>query len=142
MTSIEWLINQLMDSGYGIPKEWREKAKEMHKQEVEITEDTSDGYHTFKVLYDIRKAYNVALFNEWALNDKYSVHKSRKHHDGEYPFGKDNWFIVCAELPTGQISNHYPMDCWDLFNIPEHPKALLPFDGHTTELVIDRLLKI
>ena len=34
MTSIEWLINQLMDSGYGIPKEWREKAKEMHKQEV------------------------------------------------------------------------------------------------------------
>lgn len=23
-----------MDNGYGIPKEWREKAKDMHKQEV------------------------------------------------------------------------------------------------------------
>lgn len=137
-----------------------EQAKAMHEQETTITENTSDGYHTFKILYDIRKAYNVALFNEWgsqqevgikqfesgrsvwAKKAKYNVHKSRKHHDGEYPFGKDTWFIVCAELPTGQISNHYPIEDWDLFNIPEVEKALFQFDGHTTQDVIDRLINI
>jgi hypothetical protein len=124
------------------------------EKETTITENTSDGFHTFKVLYEIRKAYNVALFNEWGsqkerqignqwipLNTKNHVHKSRKHHDGEYPFGKDNWFIVCAELPNGQISNHYPIEDWDLFNIPEVEKALFPFDGHTSEDVIKRLLE-
>jgi hypothetical protein len=156
-----------------------EKYKAMHKIETTITENTSDGYHTFKILYAIRKAYNVALFNEWGRrietldpygrrfgeyeelvehNDvadkyflnalltkiksvpKYYVHKSRRHHNGEFPFGKDNWFIVCAMLPTGQISNHYPIEDWDLFKIPEVEKALFPFDGHTTEDVISRLI--
>jgi hypothetical protein len=120
------------------------KLLETEQNQMQITENTSDGYHTFKTLYEIRKAYNVALFNEWGKYNipLYNVHKSRKHYDGEYPFGKDNWFIVCAELPNGQISNHYTMDDWDLFKIPETEKALFPFDGHTTEDVIDRLLKI
>ena len=26
----------------------------------------SDGYHTFDELYEFRKVYNAALFNEWA----------------------------------------------------------------------------
>jgi hypothetical protein len=33
-TSIEWMIEKLMDKGYGIPKEWREQAKQLHKQEI------------------------------------------------------------------------------------------------------------
>lgn len=158
--SIDWLIGKLLDNGYGVPKEWREEAQAMYKVETEITEDTSDGYHTFKTLYEIRKAYNVALFNDWAEQEtlrpikpmekgfywgyvpKYRVHKSRKHYDGEFPFGKDNWFIVCAELPSGQISNHYPIEDWDLFRVPETPKALFPFDGHATDDVIHRLLTI
>jgi hypothetical protein len=119
-------------------------AREKEREQSLITEDTSDGYHTFKTLYEIRKAYNVALFNEWGKYNipSYNVHKSRRHHDGLYPFGNENWFIVCAELPTGQISNHYTMDNWDLFKIPETEKALFPFDGHTTEDVIQRLLSI
>ena len=28
-------------------------------------EDISDGYHSFKDLYEFRKLYNAALFNEW-----------------------------------------------------------------------------
>jgi hypothetical protein len=152
-----------------------DKAKEMEKEQMKITEDTSDGYHTFKDLYAIRKSYNVALFNGWAkqhytldpcgreigygcIKDwsnfnktfdkinghlpKHLVHKSRRHNDGEYPFGKDNWFIVSAILPTGQISNHYPMEDWDLFMIPETEKALFEFDGHTSQDVIERLLKL
>jgi len=90
--------------------------------------DISDGYHTFGELYEFRKMYNAVLFNEWANpicgvtgfekgvkyvkcktqfeNEdrpvKYDVHKSWKHHDGEYCFGKEKeWFIVSAMLPTG-----------------------------------------
>ena len=54
----------------------------------------SDGYHTFNELYDYRKAYNAAFFNELSKQGLYDVHKSRFHSDGEIPFGDDNWFIV------------------------------------------------
>lgn len=125
------------------------------EKETTITENTSDGYHTFKELYKFRKAYNVALFNEWGSQTivekkvggaiietigKYNVHKSWKHHDGELCFG-GGWFIVVAVLQTGQITNHYKAEDWDLFNIPEVEKALFPFDGHTSEDVIKRLLE-
>lgn len=121
----------------------------------------SDGYHTFNELYAFRKAYNAALFNEWAedwrsiqtMKDathpeiklavknskgKYDVHKSERHFDGELCFG-GGWFIVVAILPTGQISNHYKMEDWDLFKIPVSEKAKYEFDGHTGEDVINRL---
>ena len=100
----------------------------------------SDGYHTFNELYDYRKAYNAAFFNELAKQGLYDVHKSRLHSDGEIPFGDDNWFIVMAELPTGQISNHYEIKDWDLFNIPEKEKANA-WDGHSPKDVYERLVK-
>lgn len=100
----------------------------------------SDGYHTFNELYDYRKAYNAAFFNELAKQGLYDVHKSRLHSDGEVPFGDDNWFIVMAELPTGQISNHYEMKDWDLFDIPEKDKANV-YDGHSPQDVYERLVK-
>ena len=122
---------------------------------MEDKSQISDGYHTFEELYDIRLAYNVALFNIWAKLDndylqpvghysddvcKYNVHKSWKHSDGKWCFGnKKEWFIVVAKLPDGQISNHYPAKDWNLFNIPEVEKALFEFDGHTTQDVIDIL---
>lgn len=114
----------------------------------------SDGYHTFNELYEFRKIYNAKLFNEWAnqkgFDDginyhhdipKYDVHKSLKHHDGELCFG-GGWFIVVAVLPTGQISNHYKVEDWDLFNIPDEEKAKYEFDGHTGSDVLERLKKI
>lgn len=101
-------------------------------------EDISDGYHTFKELYEFRKLYNAALFNEWAKNGKVEVYKSKRHFDGEECFG-GGWFIVVAILPTGQISNHYELKDWDLFKIPECEKSRYEFDGHTSEDVIKRL---
>ena len=100
--------------------------------------EVSDGYHTFNELYEYRMLYNAALFNEFAKQGLYDVHKSRKHSDGEYPFGDSNWFIVMAELPTGQISNHYEMKDWDLFHVPEKEKANV-WDGHTPKDVSERL---
>ena len=118
-----------------------------------------DAYHSFGELYEFRKMYNAALFNEWAkippyglipallwkpseyLNNTdslYRVHKSWKHYDGELCFG-GGWFIVSAMLPTGQISNHYKAEDWDLFKIPETEKALFEFDGHTGKDVLERL---
>lgn len=108
------------------------------KKQTQIDGNTSDGYHTFNELYEFRKAYNAALFNEWAASGKHHVHKSWRHHDGELCFG-GGWFIVVAVLPTGQISNHYEAKDWDLFAVPETERALFMFDGHTGADVIARL---
>jgi hypothetical protein len=105
-----------------------------------ITGDTSDGYHTFNELYDYRRVYNAKLFNEWALREKYDVHKSWKHSDGNDCFG-GGWFVVVAELPTGQITNHYEAKYWDDFAIPEKPTAN-KYDGHTPQEVLDRIAQL
>ena len=133
---------------------------------IENIRHLSDGYHTFDELYEFRKMYNAVLFNEWSKNymqqyntykdidkDKlhpeiklmlknlkanYNVHKSWKHHDGEECFG-GGWFIVSAMLPTGLISNHYKMEDWGLFKVPEVEKALYEFDEHTGADVLQRL---
>jgi hypothetical protein len=99
----------------------------------------SDGYHTFNELYEYRKLYNAALFNEWARFDipHFGVHKSTRHSDGEECFG-GGWFIVVADLPTGQISNHYKMEDFHLFKIPECEKAT-EWDGHTPQQAAERL---
>ena len=101
--------------------------------------ELSDGWHTFNDLYEFRKLYNAVLFNEWADRNLYQVHKSIYHNDGELCFG-GGWFIVVAILPSGQISNHYKMEDWDLFQVPAVDKALYPFDGHTPQDVMSRLL--
>lgn len=110
----------------------------IRENEGENKGDVCDGYHTFNELYEFRKVYNAALFNEWFKQGKYEVHKSKKHFDGEECFG-GGWFIVVAILPTGQISNHYEMKDWDLFNALEVEKAIYPFDGHTSEDVLERI---
>jgi hypothetical protein len=98
----------------------------------------SDGYHTFDELYEFRKHYNAALFNEWARQGLYDVHKSFYHYEGDLCFG-GGWFIVVAMLPTGQISNHYAADDWELFKIPGADKAKHPYDGHTANDTLQRL---
>ena len=110
--------------------------------EIQIDENTSDGFHTFKELYEFRLLLNAALFNEWHKRDKERffgpyVCKSKLHSDGSVPFG-GGWFIVTAQLPCGQISFHYEMKHWDLFNITVQDKAP-DYDGHTSEDVLNRL---
>jgi hypothetical protein len=100
--------------------------------------DASDGYHTFTELYDYRKAYNAAFFNELYQDRKYDVHKSKKHSDGLDCFG-GGWFVVYAQLPTGQISNHYELKDWDLFHVEEREKGAV-WDGHTPRQALNRLV--
>lgn len=132
-------VKQAINAGYGIiSKEreekwiaWLEKqCKPQDKGEI------SDGYHTFNELYYYRMLYNAAFFN---MLPKEWVHKSKRHNDGEECFG-GGWFIVIANLPTGQISNHYELKDWDLFQIPEREVAD-KWDGHTPQEAADRLHK-
>lgn len=137
-----------------------DRAKCIDHEDIEFdVELLSDGYHSFKELYEFRKLYNAALFNEWAEHKTkyvedgssmdrlrsitaptYDVHKSWKHNDGEWCFGKEKeWFIVVAILPTGQITNHYKAEDWDLFKIPETERAKYEYDGHTALDTIKRL---
>lgn len=102
-----------------------------------VTGETSDGYHTFNELYEFRLLYNAALFNEFAKAGKIEVSKSWRHSDGELCFG-GGWFVVTAELPTGQITNHYKSKYWSLFNIPALEWAP-EWDGHTANDVAERL---
>ena len=103
------------------------------QQEQDMGE-VSDDYHTFNELYYYRMLYNAAFFN---LLPKDWVHKSKKHHTGEECFG-GGWFIVMANLPTGQISNHYELKDWDLFKVPEKEIAD-EWDGHTPQEAAERL---
>lgn len=103
-----------------------------------MTGQISDGHHTFDELYRYRLLYNAALFNEWAKVGLYDVHKSWRHSDGELCFSKNNYFIVVAELPTGQISNHYKGKNWSLFNVPEKYLSN-EYDGHNPADVAIRL---
>lgn len=102
------------------------------------TGEVSDGYHTFNELYRYRMLYNAAFFNALAKEGSIKMCKSRRHSDGEKCFGSDDWFIVMAILPTGQISNHYESKYWDLFNIPESGMAF-EYDGHTPNEAADRI---
>lgn len=102
--------------------------------------EVSDGYHTFNELYRYRMLYNAAFFNLLARNGQVEVCKSRRHSDGEKCFGSDDWFIVMAILPTGQVSNHYESKYWDLFDVPERETAF-EYDGHTPNEAADRLKK-
>lgn len=130
-----------VDSARRMFEAWLARHDAERSREAEISGDTSDGYHTFNELYDYRRVYNAALFNEWhQQGGRHSVHKSWRHSDGELCFG-GGWFVVVAELPTGQITNHYQSEYWDDFQIPEQETANT-WDGHTPKEALQRLSEL
>lgn len=108
---------------------------------IDLTEklksgEASDGYHTHNELYEYRTLYHAHAALAWAL-DGMEVTKSWRHADGEPCFG-GGWFIVTAQLPTGQVSNHYPEKDWPLFHVPEVERPA-EWDGHTPQEAARRL---
>lgn len=89
--------------------------------------ELSDGHHAFVELYEWRRSLHAAAVRTW-LREGIPVVKSRRHSDGEPCFG-GGWFIVVAELPTGQISSHYKEMFWNEFACPEADTAP-EWDGH------------
>lgn len=101
----------------------------------------SDGYHTMDDLYDHRLALTVALFNTWykyGVGDEVQVMKSKLHDDGTM---FNNYFIVVAATPRGNISYHYKLEHWDKFKIPEVERAP-EWDGHDSKAVCARLMSL
>lgn len=129
------------------PDERRKGVNQVTESHYKTMGQVSDGYHTFDELYHYRALYNAAffthLYGEYMLSDTPvgAPIKSRKHSDGKFCFDADGeWFIVMAQLPTGQISNHYHADYWDLFNVLEVETAP-EWDGHTPKEAAERLEK-
>lgn len=110
-------------------------------------ETVSDGYHTMDELYEHRLALFVALIRAYdthitPLGSKVRCWKSKLHSDGTM---YENYFIVGMSWPDfkgeKQISYHFHTKHWDKFKCIELPKAP-PYDGHTSDDVIKRLLEL
>ncbi len=108
----------------------------------------SDGYHTFDELYYYRLCYNaifinslVKLINENPAKFKdIKVCKSKKHFGGEPCYGGD-WFIVMISTPWGQISNHYKLEYWDMFDC-RATNTSWKWDGHDMKEAMERLNRL
>ena len=98
--------------------------------------EIADEYHTMAELYDYRMVYHAHTVLFWTIMG-YPIVKSKRHHDGELCFDGE-YFIVSAKLPTGQVSNHYKLEHWDLFYVEEAEFAP-EWDGHTPEIGLNRL---
>ena len=140
ITKLGELEDFMEEQGFESLEELKEQLARYKNAEEQLANgELSDGYHTFNELYEFRKLYNALLFNEWARNEEIEVYKSKRHYDNEECFG-GGWFIVVAMLPSGQISNHYELKDWELFNIPEYEKSKYEFDGYTPKDVRVRML--
>lgn len=129
-------------------------SESIYEQEIDfkfynaICIDVSDGYHTMSELYNHRHTLFCALTK---IYDNYitplgtSIHcyKSKLHYDGTM---FDNMFIVWMQVLNfdGSITimdYHLPNEWWDKFKLLEAPNSP-EYDGHTSNDVIERLLKL
>lgn len=117
-------------------------------------DDVDDGYHTMYELYKHRMALFVALCNQFGKNELFwdtdalsefgvsKAWKSKLHSDGTVPFNDERYFIAGLTTPYGQITYHMQINkWWDRFRVPELERAP-EYDGHTSDDVIERLLKL
>jgi len=102
--------------------------------------DTSDGHHTFRELYEHRRALTAVLAAAAATDNE--SWRSRRHHPDDDPMFEGGYFIVGIELPTGTITYHYKLKHWDDFAaVPERPHAP-KWDGASPDDTITRLLSL
>ena len=99
----------------------------------DIDQSESDGFHTFRELYEHRHALFMVL-----LSITEGAWKSRRHTDGSsYP----DWFV--AGLTTAlneQITYHLPDRLWSQCRAKELDFAP-PWDGHSAPEVVSRLYR-
>jgi hypothetical protein len=109
------------------------------EQNVDMSQ-VSDGYHTFAELYEHRMALTAAFLEALRYSRLGRSWRSKAHHpdDQEIPSG---YFIVGVELGRfEQITYHYEMKHWDLFDMCEDKQHAPKWDGHTSNDVVKRLL--
>jgi hypothetical protein len=133
------LIQQIdrLEHEADVGRRWAAQASILERERDEARANPRDEYHTMAELYEYRMLYNAHAAAGWLAAGHYVV-KSWRHSDGELCFG-GGWFVVVALLPTGQVTNHYEAQHWDLFNVPEPPSLPPAYDGHTPAEAADRL---
>jgi len=97
-----------------------------------IDENTSDGYHTFKELYEHRMALTSALTRH------VKAYRSLKHNDGTM---FNDMFIVMFYIADKQCSYHYSIKDWEYFNHLEIREFAEEWNGHSSDDVINTLLE-
>jgi hypothetical protein len=111
----------------------------MHSN-FEMRECDCDGYHSFSELYDHRIALYIALCRMVVQGQNYNdtpVWRSKLHFDGT---SFDGWYILGIDSRTGsQISYHLPLSTWDQTDFAETRERAWPWDGHTSDDVLERL---
>ena len=104
-----------------------------------IDENTSDGYHTFRELYDHRRALTAALMLLAESEGFCTTWRSRAHHPDDTPC-YEGYFIVGMNIGGGVITYHYANQYWDDFkHIPELPHAP-KWDGEGPSDTVERLI--
>lgn len=102
------------------------KIAKFSSLKVEITGDTSDGYHTFNELYEHRTALFSVICN---LFPNFS-YKSWKHDDGTM---YDGMFIVGIRTPKGHYSYHCEAKYYNWFGNVGLLEKAPEYDGHKPE---------
>jgi len=102
----------------------------------EDKKDLNAGYYSFDELYAYKLLSQALLFNLLSQRcDEISIYKTKlNQHKEEYP----GWFIVILAFSGKVISNHFPIEYWELFNINQTPFAHHKDDLSTPE-VLDNL---
>lgn len=112
-------------------------------EDVQVT----DSYHTMDELYKHRYALFIALCKIYdnyvtPLNAKIKCWKAKLHSDGT--MFEDSFLLgmtVTNYRDNFQITYHLPLEYWNKINVIAYEKAP-PYDGHTSQDVIERLLKL
>lgn len=117
---------------------------------VEVT----DSYHTMEELYTHRYHLYLALVKAFdsritPIGSNVICWKSKLHDDGT--MFEDSFilgmtvsqpsFFVGGDPNDFYITYHLPMKFWNMANVIELPKAP-PYDGHTSQDVLERLLRL
>lgn len=114
----------------------------------------SDSYHTFGELYDFRCALTNALFKRiWTAAWRYwkpeegdnssfetsgnPIWKSKLHSDGT--MFEDFFIVGYACTPGKQITFHFPLAAWDIFDYAKVLDKAPEWDGHTSADALERL---
>jgi len=115
----------------------------MSNEEIvhQASENISDGYHTFKELYEHRRALTAALAVTLSLLYPGSAWRSKQHHPDDDPMFEGGYFIVGLDTPTGTITYHYKLTHWDDFANCRTREHAPKWDGAEPSATVDRLLE-
>lgn len=103
----------------------------------------SDGYHSFNDLYRHRNSLWIlvlCLLEALPVERPFEIWRSKKDSAGN---GDGNWFLLGVGIDQGdQLTYHLPIDLWDRCNFADTLEVAPNWDGHTSDDVENRLIKL